>query len=328
MTEQELKIMNYIKDNWKDMEPTVPIAIPSYKNREGNIVRHLSDLSNNDIYVFVYENDYTESGYDKFDNQPNVHFVKIPSNVGWRCIQRKRHFIQKWFMEHPDIHDYFMLDDDISGGKMWTVDFVKHTDLTLKQYLGVLEYAHLSLGEDRTYSGPADVDVTFGHWDGNKHFSKNKIWYQTFIISNDFAIKSGIIFRDQANICEDVLLNYDLCVENNYKVNSFQWLGSLYTNTSTENSVASTSEQIYIINVNTIKIMKDKTKIRSSSNKHYPLIIKPYLNGEHNEMWFYIYNIINDSTLTHQQMYWKIYDLFKKENKKEEPPSELDGFFE
>ena len=49
MNNTELETLNYIKDNWKTMTPTIPIVIPSYKNRKGCIVQELNKLSDNDI---------------------------------------------------------------------------------------------------------------------------------------------------------------------------------------------------------------------------------------------------------------------------------------
>lgn len=39
MTNNELDTMNYIKDNLNSLEPTIPIVIPSYKNRRDCIVK-------------------------------------------------------------------------------------------------------------------------------------------------------------------------------------------------------------------------------------------------------------------------------------------------
>lgn len=61
--------------------------IPSYKNRAGNLVQHLQDVSDNKIFVFVYKEDY--ENYKEYDCQPNVEFVQI--NEKWRSIQKKIH---------------------------------------------------------------------------------------------------------------------------------------------------------------------------------------------------------------------------------------------
>ena len=328
MNNTELETLNYIKDNWKTMTPTIPIVIPSYKNRKGCIVQELNKLSDNDIYVFVYENDYTESGYDKYDNQPNVHFVKIPADCGWRCLQRKRYFIQKYFESKPEIHDYIMVDDDICGGKMWTIDGTKHNHIPLKNYLGILAYAFCSV-ENRSYGGPAGTDMEFGHWD-RKEFAYNSIFYQTFCISNDYVRNGGVLFRDIDNICEDIIMNFDL-LNAGGKTSSFRWLLSEFGFRDAKNSVASYFEKTYRINIESIKIMQDKTKITATSSKQFPLASKPYRHGEVNKDWWYIKPIAFDETKSYKDRYNEILEFYRKKKVKtvkEEPPSELDGFFE
>lgn len=321
MTNKEIEILNYIKDNYLTMEPTIPIVIPSYKNRNGCIVQNLDLLSNNDIYVFVYENDYIESGYDKYDNKSNVHFVKIPSNCGWRCIQRKRYYIQQYLKNIPEIHDYIMVDDDIKSGKMWSIDG-ERINLSLKNYLGVLQYAFLNI-ENRTYGGPSGTDIEFGHWD-KKQFYYNSIFYQTFCISNDYIRNGGICFRDRNRICEDIILNYDLLNSGNTTL-SFRWLLSEYSFRDANKSVASFSEEIYIINVETIKIMQEHTKITATSSKQYPMAIKPYRHGETNKIWFRIKPIVFNDELSYEERYKTILSFYKKQ-KNERP--ELEDFFE
>ena len=75
-----------------------PIVIPSYKNRDGNLVQHLEQVSDNKIYVFVYADDY--DNYKEYDCKPNVEFVKL--NVNWRSIQKKRRYIQDYFAQRQD----------------------------------------------------------------------------------------------------------------------------------------------------------------------------------------------------------------------------------
>ena len=322
MTDNERKTLIYIKNNWKTMTPTIPIVIPSYKNRKGCIVQELNKLSDNDIYVFVYENDYTESGYDKYDNQPNVHFVKIPADCGWRCLQRKRYFIQKYFETKPDIHDYIMVDDDICGGKMWIIDGEK-IKVPLKNYLGVLAYAFCSV-KDRSYGGPAGTDQEFGHWD-RKEFVYNSIFYQTFCISNDYVRNGGVLFRDIDNICEDIILNYDL-LNNGGKTSSFRWLLSEFGFRDAKNSVASYYEKTYRINIESIKIMKQQTKITATSSKQFPLAIKPYRHGQINKNWIVLKPIVFDETKSYEQRYKEIFNLYKKQD--DTSACELEEFFE
>lgn len=98
-----------------------PICVPSYKFRkEARILRSKEKFSCQKVYVFVYEDDYVESGYDRYENfQENVEFVKISkkdfeeNGLFWRGIAPKRAYIQR-YMRKLGISKYFMVDDDIS----------------------------------------------------------------------------------------------------------------------------------------------------------------------------------------------------------------------
>ena len=96
-----------------------PVCIPSYKFRkEAKLVRNNPFSSK--VYVFVYEDDFVESGYDKYDGyKGDIEFVKISkkdfedNGFTWRGIAPKRAFIQR-YMRKLGIKKYFMIDDDIS----------------------------------------------------------------------------------------------------------------------------------------------------------------------------------------------------------------------
>lgn len=321
MTEKELQILSYIKDNWSTMEPSIPIVIPGYKNRPGNIVQNLDLVSNNDIYVFVYEDDYLASAYDKYDNKPNVHFVKIKSN--WRSIQRKRHFINEYFIKKPEIHDYIMIDDDIFNGKLWTIDKVKHNPLTLKQFLGVLEYAHCSI-ENRTISSVSSSDIEFGHWDFDKFFYKNHQLHQIYVFSNDFIIKTNIMFRDKDLISEDVLLTYDI-MKSDYISYSFPWISRIIKDDKTQTSLASSRDKEYHYVLNTIKILGENARFfvgKSKKNFGTHATIKS------NKKWPYIQPIVYDDNLTDKEKYEKILDILVGDTDKKVIKTDLEDFYE
>ena len=40
------------------ISPNCPVVIPTYKNRPDNLVQHLDEISDNEIYVFCYKDDY------------------------------------------------------------------------------------------------------------------------------------------------------------------------------------------------------------------------------------------------------------------------------
>lgn len=318
MYEKELE---YIKNNWESMEPTIPIVIPGYKNRPGNIVQNLDLVSNNDIYVFVYEDDYLASAYNLYDNKPNVHFVKIQAE--WRSIQRKRHFIQKYFLERPEIHDYIMIDDDIFNGKLWTIDKIKHNPLTLKQFLGVLQYAHCSI-ENRTISSVSSSDIEFGHWNFETYFYPNHQLHQIYAFSNDFIIKTNIMFRDVDLISEDVLLTYDM-MKNGYISYDFPWISRIIKEDKTQTSLASSRDKEYHYVINTIKIMGENARFFVGKSKKN---FGTHASIKSNKKWPYIQPIVFDKNKTDKEKYEEILKILNEDKKEKVIKTDLEDFYE
>lgn len=318
MYEKELE---YIKENWESMEPTIPIVIPGYKNRPGNIVQNLDLVSNNDIYVFVYEDDYLASAYNQYDNKPNVHFVKIQAD--WRSIQRKRHYINEYFKNISEIHDYIMIDDDIFNGKLWTVDKVKHNPLTLKQFLGVLEYAHCHL-EDRTISSVSSSDIEFGHWDFKTYFYPNHQLHQIYAFSNDFIRKTNIMFRDADLISEDVLLTYDM-MKSNYISYDFPWISRIIKEDKTQTSLASSRDKEYHYVINTIKIMGENARFFVGKSKKN---FGTHASVKSNKKWPYIQPIVFDKNKTDKEKYEEILKILNEDKKEKVVKTELEDFYE
>ena len=96
----------------------LPVCIPSYKNRE--ITKKLfSQLSTfDDVYLFVYDFDYKESGYDKLELPSNVKVIQInidrdfkKYNVKRTDLSTKRCFIFD-YMTSLGIDTYISIDDD------------------------------------------------------------------------------------------------------------------------------------------------------------------------------------------------------------------------
>ena len=59
LTKEELKELETY-NNWKNESPICPIVIPSYKLRSHSWVNKLNEISDNDIYVFVYDDDFVK----------------------------------------------------------------------------------------------------------------------------------------------------------------------------------------------------------------------------------------------------------------------------
>lgn len=262
----ELEQIKFYSEHYQDYSPKCPIVIPSYKNRAGNIVQHLQDVSDNKIFVFVYKEDY--ENYKEYDCQPNVEFVKIDEK--WRSIQKKRRYIQEFFVKRPEIERYIMIDDDMKRGKIVT-DKDTTMYIPLKNALGLLEEYHLKFGY-RTVSGPEFNSLAFAH---TTKISKQNPFYQCYLFENDWVIKHPECrFRDLQNVAEDVIIWFD-CNKNQQPYNCFQPL-YLETNSS-NNSIASSSLNLKKNQINALRIMKNECKIviSSSWNCWIPGIGKP-----------------------------------------------------
>ena len=87
------------------------IVICSYKNRTNVLFDYLNNIKDFDVYIVVRTNDYNESGYDKYEFNDNIKFLKSDNlhNVT----------DTRWF-GHQEImklgyRGMIMIDDDIRG---------------------------------------------------------------------------------------------------------------------------------------------------------------------------------------------------------------------
>lgn len=237
-----------------------PIVIPSYKNRVGNLVQHLEQVSDNKIYVFVYADDY--DNYKEYDCselaslvKPNVEFVKL--NVSWRSIQKKRRYIQDYFAERPEIERYLMIDDDIKGSRINNKGKTENIDL--KSALATLEELHIKYGNG-TVSGTEFNNLAFAH---ATRIVKQNPFYQVFLFENKWVIEHPECrFRDMENVAEDVVIWYD-CIKHNQPFSCFQ---TLYFITADKDSIASSSINLIKNQINALRIMKNECKITISSS--------------------------------------------------------------
>lgn len=230
-----------------------PIVIPSYKNRVGNIVQHLEQVSDNKIYVFVYADDY--DNYKEYDCKQNVEFVKL--NVSWRSIQKKRRYIQDYFAERPEIERYLMIDDDLRFGKI--NENGKTRKIDLKSALATLEELHIKYGV-KTASGPEGNNLAFAH---ATRIVKQNPFYQVFLFENKWVIEHPECrFRDMENVAEDMVIWYD-CIKHNQPFYAFQ---TIWIDAYNMNSLASSSINLKKNQINALRIMKNECKITISSS--------------------------------------------------------------
>lgn len=268
LTKEELKELESY-NNWKNESPVCPIVIPSYKLRSNSWVRKLNEISDNDIYVFVYDDDYVKSGYDKLKVNDNVHFVKIHET--WRDLPKKRYFIQKYMLNLKHIKFYIMIDDDINITKLTSTIPGKYAPMVpIKQALWVLS----KVGEkykDSDYIAivTSRCDMRSVHFmREQKYATENRIASNVFLFYNN-----GIYFRDTEKIAEDIIVWFD-AYNNNKKWLSLNFLTMYDSNAGTEkNSLTSNNSRFYTLIYNSFKILKDKMYIKKTKMKGYPFSI-------------------------------------------------------
>ena len=170
----------------------LPVCIPSYKNRE--ITKKLfSQLSTfDDVYLFVYDFDYKESGYDKLELPSNVKVIQInidrdfkKYNVKRTDLSTKRCFIFD-YMTSLGIDTYISIDDDCGdqhfireNDKLEKVELKTFIDkmyekiLTLDKWCIVSPFVFLSRTEIRK-KYKADFIYDYA-WEGSVMFINRKV---------------------------------------------------------------------------------------------------------------------------------------------------------
>lgn len=264
LTKEELKELETY-NNWKNESPICPIVIPSYKLRAHSWVRKLNEISDNDIYVFVYDDDYVKSGYDKLKVNNNVHFVKIHAN--WRDLPKKRYFIQKYMLNLKDVKYYIMIDDDIDIMKLTSTKPGKYApNVPIKQALWVLS----KVGEK--YENSDYIAIVTSRCDMRSvHFMREqKYATENRIASNVFLFyNNGIYFRDTEKIAEDIIVWFD-AFNNNKKWLSLNFLTMYDSNAGSEKvSLTSNNSRFADLIYNSFKILKDKMYIKKTKMKGY-----------------------------------------------------------
>lgn len=104
-------VVDAARDKYKN-STIAPVVIISYK-RGGN-ASSIKLMKNSGVatYLFVYDDDY-ENYKSAVESSDNITSVLCPS-AKFRGAAKKRDFVQDYMVEHG-IHDYFILDDDISA---------------------------------------------------------------------------------------------------------------------------------------------------------------------------------------------------------------------
>ena len=231
--------------------PKCPIAIPTYKNRPDNIVRNLDNVSDNEIYVFCYKDDY--ENYKQYDCKKNVTFVKL--DVPWRSIQKKRVFIQNYFIQRPEIERYIMIDDDMIGCRIQDTDG-KAKNITLKEGLCLLEKNHIKYC--KTMSGGCYSSITMAHTDIDVNY--NKRFLQVFCFENSWVIEHPECrFKDYQNMAEDLIIFFD-ALKNKQQFCRFDKIRFTPIERKSHESLASSEDNLIKNFTNGLRYMKEYSK--------------------------------------------------------------------
>ena len=94
----------------KDITDPYPICIPSYKNRNKKFFTNVVPQLKCKVFIFVYDYDFTESGYDQYVFPDNVQVVKL--HVDFRNIRQKRGWIVD-YMLNLGYQKITFVDDDV-----------------------------------------------------------------------------------------------------------------------------------------------------------------------------------------------------------------------
>ncbi|MCQ2975053.1 MAG: hypothetical protein MJ211_09600 [Bacteroidales bacterium] len=218
----EFNFLNKLKID--ELKITAPICIPTYKNRAEKsktcIIRKLDALKDAEIYLFLYEDDYIASGYDKLDlNKPNIHlvFLNVDENstdvnlekntIPGRSVRYKRKFMQM-YMEKMNIDLYFMLDDDLDVvGKISCADpndERQSKQISLYETLAVWEWQHRQ--ENWCLS---TVNNPLGTCNPDKPYVSDQIVIQTYLINGKWFKEHNVYFQSRDDLNNDVIFSID-----------------------------------------------------------------------------------------------------------------------
>ena len=205
----------------KRWKVTAPIAIPSYKNRKGIILQNPEAFGDAQVYVFCYDFDYTESGYDKLNLPDNFHIVQIHPD-GWRNWQQKVRWIRFWMRDHG-FDMYFQLDDDILP--KWRITNADPNDTrstkTIPLYDALAMWQAYSDNHGLKFTTPAyniqipfvktkadmtrtDVELTIGFYMSIKELESHDVWFQEDPEVYDIMFSSDLMNAD----IHPVMLNF------------------------------------------------------------------------------------------------------------------------
>lgn len=217
---------DFLKDlDISSLKITAPICIPTYKNRSEKskscIIRKLDALKDAQIYLFLYQDDYKESGYDKLklEDKSNIHLVFLTvdedssdvnldkNTIPGRSVRHKRKFMQL-YMEKLNQDLFFMLDDDLDVvGKISCADPTdtrQSKQISLYETLAVWELEHRKNNYDLS-----TVNSPLGTCNPKDPVSNNQIVIQSYLINGKAFKNKQVYFQSRDDLNNDVVFSID-----------------------------------------------------------------------------------------------------------------------
>lgn len=185
----------------------LPVCIPSYKNRDYTKILFSNLYTLDDVYIFVYDFDYKESGYDKIDFPQNVKIVQIniekdfkKYNVNRTDLSTKRCFIFD-YMTELGIDRYIAIDDDIGNNTYIKNEKNDVTQVDLRTFI-IEMYKRIENYENQGKQWCIVSPILFSETNNRSIFKK----YHKDMLIHRFAWEGSVMF-----------MNRKLCYENNIK---------------------------------------------------------------------------------------------------------------
>ena len=185
-----------------------PIIVPSYKNRY-HFMYDYFEKNKISFLVFVYEDDFTVSGYDKYQFQYGQ-FVKItPEDFAHYGMQGKLLGKKRFYIEHyakiNGISKYFMIDDDYIPESC--ARYIENGVLKQMEYSDLLKCVQFIFDAyDLVICSASDKCKM-------KKFAYDFPYYETningtFLVNNDLMVSNGIYWETEPMFEDD-----DICIK-------------------------------------------------------------------------------------------------------------------
>lgn len=298
--------------NKENMKVNIPICIPSYKNRKGNIIQKLDVLKDMPIYLFLYEDDYEVSGYSNLnlEDKPNVHIIKLKvgptldiskNQVPWKSLRVKRAFIQRYMEDKADM--YFMSDDDVlDSGKLVNADPEDQRTtktISLYQMLAIWEDYHKKHTDWSMSTCTSNIAVA--HCKEEKMFSNNATVIQIFLMNGKLLKENNLYFEATDNWCEDIAFSFR-CIWAGKDPKKINWLAYFVGNQDGNNSLVSSLNKHKISTIGTYSYCKGAMRMYYFPDKELKLTLRrcyPKIDSNYNTL----IDIIRNSQATGQDPY-------------------------